>query len=83
MGACGIHPIHGITVIEFDEALILNEMIKHARQVVTVADSSKLGMISARRVCSSTQIHSIITYDAADPAIVKEFEQQGVRVIAV
>jgi len=83
MGACGIHPIHGITVIESDEALILNEMIKHARQVIAVADASKLGMISAMRVCSSNQIHSIITDDSADPAVVKQFEQQGVRIVAV
>src|ERR1700733_6421954 len=83
MGACGIHPIHGITVIESDEALILNEMIKHARQVIAVADASKLGMISAMRVCSSNQIHSIITDDSADPAVVEQFERQGVRVVAV
>jgi len=83
MGACGIHPLHGITVIESDEALILNEMIKHARQVIAVADSSKLGMISAMRVCSSSQIHSIITDDGADPAVVREFEQQGVHVVEV
>lgn len=83
MGACGIHPLHGITVIQSDEALILSEMIKHARQVIAVADSSKLGMISAMRVCSPGQIYSIITDDGADPAIVKEFAQQGVRVFAV
>ena len=64
-------------------ALILNEMIKHARQVIAVADASKLGMISAMRVCSSNQIHSIITDDSADPAVVKQFKQQGVRIVAV
>jgi DeoR family transcriptional regulator of aga operon len=83
MGATGIHPLHGITVIESDEALILNEMIKHARQVIAVADASKLGMISAMRVCAPNQIHTIITDDSADPAVVKQFEQQGVRIVAV
>src|ERR1700678_89342 len=83
MGACGIHPEHGLSVIEADEALILGEMVKHARQVIAVADSSKLGMISAMRVCSPSQIHSIITDDSAAPAVVKQFEQQGVRVIIV
>jgi DeoR family transcriptional regulator of aga operon len=83
MGACGIHPQYGITVIESDEALILNEMIKHARQVIAVADSSKVGMISAMQVCSPSQIHSIITDDGADLAILRQFEQQGIRVFAV
>ena len=83
IGACGIHPQYGITVIESDEALILSEMIKHARQVIAVADSSKLGMISAMQVCSPSQIHSIITDDGADLAVLRQFEQQGIRVFAV
>ncbi len=83
MGACGIHPEYGLTVIESDEALILNQMVKHARQVVAVADSSKLGMISTTQVCSSSQIHTIITDDGADPAVVESFQNQGVRVVMV
>lgn len=83
MGACGIHPEYGLTVIESDEALILNQMVKHARQVVAVADSSKLGMISTTQVCSSSQIHTIITDDGADPSVVESFQNQGVRVVIV
>jgi DeoR family transcriptional regulator, aga operon transcriptional repressor len=47
MGACGIHPEHGLSVIESDEALILAQMVKHAKQVIAVADASKLGMFSS------------------------------------
>lgn len=83
MGACGIHPQHGITVIESDEALILNEMVKHAKQVIAVADASKLGMISAMQVCSSNQIHTIITDDSADIAVIEAFQSQDIRVILV
>lgn len=83
MGACGIHPQHGITVIESDEALILNEMVKHAKHVIAVADASKLGMISAMQVCSSNQIHTIITDDSADIAVIEAFQSQDIRVILV
>jgi DeoR family transcriptional regulator of aga operon len=83
MGACGIHPRHGLTVIESDEALILNQMAQHARQVIAVADSSKLGMISAMLVCPPARIHTIVTDDGADPAVVEGFQQQGVRVVTV
>ena len=31
MGSCGIHPEHGLSVIESDEALILGEMVRHSR----------------------------------------------------
>ena len=83
MGACGIHPQHGLTVIESDEALILNEMVKHAKQVIAVADSSKLGMVSAMRVCTPNQINTIITDDSADPDVIVEFQRQNIRVITV
>src|ERR1700678_770016 len=79
MGACGIHPEHGLSVIEADEALILGEMVKQAKQVIVVTDASKLGMFTSTKVCETSQIHSIITDDSAAPAVVKQFEQQGVR----
>ncbi len=83
LGACGVHPEHGITVIESDEALILNEMVKHSRQVVAVADSSKLGMISAMQVCPPGSVHTIITDKNAEAEVAAMFERQGVRVVMV
>jgi DeoR family transcriptional regulator of aga operon len=83
MGACGIHPEHGLTVIESDEALILGEMVKRAKQVVAVADASKLGMISTTNFCAPGQIHTIITDDSADPELVEIFRRQHIRVLVV
>lgn len=83
VGATGIHPQHGLTVIESDEALILGQMVKHARQIIAVADASKLGMVSSNSVCSTRQIHTIITDDSVDPELVEAFRQQQVRVVVV
>ena len=83
MGACGIHPEHGLTVIESDEALILGEMVKHSRQVIAVADASKIGIITANNVCATSQIHTIITDDSVDPDLAELFRQQNVRVVTV
>lgn len=83
VGATGIHPQHGLTVIESDEALILGQMVKHAKQVIAVADASKLGMVSTNCVCSTRQIHTIITDDSVDPELVEAFRQQQVRVVVV
>ena len=83
MGATGVHPEHGLTVIESDEALILGEMVKHSRQVVAVVDASKLGMISANSVCTTAQIHTIITDDSVSAELVEQFRQQQVRVVVV
>jgi len=83
MGACGIHPEHGLTVIESDEALILSEMSRHAKQVIAVVDSSKMGMISAMQVCTVSQIDIIITDTSADPVVVESFTRRKVRVVLV
>jgi DeoR family transcriptional regulator, aga operon transcriptional repressor len=83
IGACGIHPEHGITVIESDEALILSEMVKHAKEVIAVADCSKLGQLSAMKVCSPAQIDLIITDDGADPALLEQFRSQNIRILSV
>jgi DeoR family transcriptional regulator of aga operon len=83
MGATGIHPEHGLTVIESDEALILGEMVRHGKQVVAVADASKLGMVSANRVCEASQIHTIITDDSIAPELVDHFRRQHIHVLCV
>jgi DeoR family transcriptional regulator of aga operon len=83
MGATGIHPEYGLTVIESDEALILGEMARHARQVVAVADASKLGMISTNKVCEPSQIHTIITDDSIDPELAEQFRRQHIHVLIV
>jgi DeoR family transcriptional regulator of aga operon len=83
MGATGIHPDHGLTVIESDEALILREMVTHARQVVAVADASKLGMISTNKVCAPSEIHTIITDDSVTPELVERFERRHIQVLCV
>jgi DeoR family transcriptional regulator, aga operon transcriptional repressor len=83
MGATGIHPDHGLTVIESDEALILGEMVRHGRQVVAVADASKLGMISTHQVCEVTQIHTIITDNSVDPDLADLFRSKNIQVICV
>ncbi len=83
MGATGVHPEHGITVIESDEALILSQMAKHAKQVIAVADASKLNMISAMQVCRSDQIHTILTDDSADPAVLEAFRRRNISVVTV
>ncbi len=83
LGVCGIHTQHGVTVIQSDEALILGEMVKHAKEVIVVADSSKLDMVSTVQVCALSRVDTIITDDGAEPATVDAFRRLGVRVILV
>jgi DeoR family transcriptional regulator of aga operon len=83
LGACGIHPAHGLSVIESDEALILEQMLRHAKQVIVVADASKLGVVAPTRVCATSHLHTIITDDSVDPSLVDAFRQQQIQVVVV
>ena len=80
VGVCGVHPTHGVTVIEPDEAIILRTMTEHSRHVIVVADSSKLNLVSAAAVCPISRVHAIVTDDAVPLEVVRDFERSSVAV---
>ncbi len=83
LGVCGVHATHGVTVIEPDEAFILRAMAQHARRVVVVADSSKLGTFSAAGICRANEVHTIITDEGVDAATAQSLRDLGVELLIV
>ena len=81
IGVCGLHPEYGITVIQSDEALILSEMVRHSKQVIAIADSSKIGMVFPMRVCTPEEVDVLITDDGANPAAIEALRGRKTRVI--
>lgn len=63
------------------EASINKLMAGRARQVVVVADSSKLGGQAFAQICPTSQVDMLITDVDADPAMVTAFETEGVKVL--
>ena len=83
IGVCGIDPELGATIIEADEAAVFRAMTRHAKQVVIVADSSKVGMTSPAVICPVTDIDILITDDGVSNDAVKAFKRQGVQIVIV
>ena len=83
IGVCGIDPELGATIIEAEEAAVFRAMTRHAKQVVIVADSSKVGMISPAVICPVTDIDILITDDGVSNDAVKAFKRQGVQIVTV
>ncbi len=81
IGVCGIDPERGATIIEADEAAVFRVMARRARQVIVVADSSKVGMISPAVICPPEDIDVLITDDGISEEALQAFTQCGVRVI--
>lgn len=83
VGVCGVDPERGATTIEADEAAVFRAMTRQAKQVVVVADSSKVGMISPIIICPAAAIDILITDDSIPDDAVAAFEKTGVRVLSV
>lgn len=83
LGCTGLDPDRGLSVIESDEALILSEMVRCSRQVIAVADSSKLGISSTNIVCEPEKLHTLVTDRDADPEIARRFRERGVQFLMV
>ena len=83
VGVCGVDPEHGATVIEPEEAAVFRAMSRRAKQVIIVADSSKVGMTSPAVICPVSDIDILITDDGVSDDAVNAFRRSDVRVIIV
>jgi DeoR family transcriptional regulator of aga operon len=83
LSVTGIDAQYGATIIQPEEAGVFRAMARHARQVVVVADSSKVGLVSPAVICPPREIHLLITDDGISEEAVSDFEASGVRVLTV
>ncbi|MGA8732151.1 MAG: DeoR/GlpR family DNA-binding transcription regulator [Terracidiphilus sp.] len=83
IGACGVDVLRGATTIEPDEAAVFRAMVRQAKQVVVVADSSKIAMISPALICQVTDIDILITDAGITSDALAGFKANGVQVLAV
>jgi DeoR family transcriptional regulator of aga operon len=81
IGVCGVDVERGATTIEAEEAAVFRAMTRRAKQVVVVADSSKVGMVSPAVICPVGDIDMLITDDGISDEAVEAFKQCGVHVI--
>jgi len=83
IGACGVDMLRGATTIEADEAAVFRAMTRQAKQVIVVADSSKIAMVSPALICAVTDIDILITDSGIASDALAGFRANGVQVVAV
>ncbi|MDT4986856.1 MAG: DeoR family transcriptional regulator, aga operon transcriptional repressor [Micromonosporaceae bacterium] len=81
LGVDALDVILGAAAHHEGEAAMNSLMVSHARQVVIIADSSKLGGHAFARICPIERVNVLITDFGATPEVRASFEQVGVRVI--
>lgn len=80
VSVCGVDVSRGITVIEPEEALTFRTMIQQSKQTVVVADSTKIGMVTASLICPITSVHLLITDTHASDKSIAPFLERGIQV---
>jgi len=79
----GIDPEMGLTTYFDYEAAIKREMIRSARHIVLVADSTKFGNISVTHFADLNEIDTIITDDGLSEECRKTLMDRGIELIIV
>jgi len=80
LGADGLDPSRGVMTPHLPEAELNAKMIAISRQVIVVADSSKLMRRNISLIARVEQLHMLITDSGANPAAVEELRSRGVEV---
>lgn len=83
LSVTGFDVARGATTLETEEATLFRKMLKQSKQVIAVADASKLGQVSPAFICPVADIHLLITSTSATDEEVAPFEQLGMRVLRV
>ncbi len=81
MGTRAISLEHGLTNDYLPETLTDRAILKAGRQVIVVADHTKLGVIASAFLAPLKAVDVLVTDGDADPDFVQALEEQGVQVI--
>jgi DeoR family transcriptional regulator of aga operon len=81
LSVSGLDAERGATTNEPEEALTFRAMVKQAKQVIVVADSSKLGVITPSLICPIQDIKVLVTNTGASSQATAEFTRRGIKVI--
>lgn len=81
LGVDGIDIDFGLSISNLAEAGLNQKMIKEARDVAILADSTKFGRRGIGKICDLRDVHYIVTDEDVPSTYVKQLEKKGVKVI--
>jgi len=81
LGVDGIDLNYGLTTTNADEAYLNKQMIRSAKEVIVLADSSKFGKKSFGLICGLDQVDRIITDSKIDTETARQIRAFGIDLI--
>ena len=83
LNVMGIDLARGCTITEQDEALCFRAMARQSREVIVVADSSKIGRFASSLICPLSQVHTLVTDTGMSDDHCAAFTAKGLSVLRV
>jgi DeoR family transcriptional regulator, aga operon transcriptional repressor len=83
LSVTGMDAERGATMIQAEEAAVFRVMVRQARQVIVVADSSKMGNVSPAVICPTREIDLLITDDGIAAETAEAMKAGGIQVLSV
>jgi DeoR family transcriptional regulator, aga operon transcriptional repressor len=83
LNVVGLDVERGATTLEADEAVIFRAMQRQAREVIAVADHTKIGQVSPALICPVSEIHMLVTDTGVTDEMVAPFAERGIKVLRV
>ena len=80
IGASGLSETGDLLDFDADEVLVARRIIRQARTVILVADSSKIGRAAPIRIAGADAIHHLVTDRLTSPGLRAALTAQGVRI---
>jgi DeoR/GlpR family transcriptional regulator of sugar metabolism len=80
IGIRAVDPEEGLTNDYLAETRTDRAILRIGRQVILVADHSKIGLVSTAFVASITAVHTLVTNREIGNGLVTTFESKGIRV---
>jgi DeoR/GlpR family transcriptional regulator of sugar metabolism len=81
MGVTGIHPEHGVTTGDREEAAIKRAISRHSAETIILASREKIGSVSAYNVIGLDQVDGLIVEKNCKSDVLAAIEEQGVSVV--
>ncbi len=81
LGTAGVTVNDGFTDFGMEDVDVKKAFLARCKQVIALADHTKLGQVSLITTCPISAVSTLITDRQADPALLNEFREAGLRVL--
>ncbi len=81
LGTAGVSIEDGLTDFSIDDVDVKKAFLSHTKEVIALADHSKLGKISFAKICPISKVSQLFTDADADPIYVDALHSAGLQVM--